>query len=368
MGFQSKGEWSITDTPWPMMMKYGIANFPTEECDWIWENFEYAPFHSPSYDFDYEHIQKQCKPSNWDPSSLPRIAEDGRVCGGLAYWATGIHTCLGRPATQVGQPGHGCHIYYDRDVQGKWVHVISGSVYANWQYVTSQHVGNEMMTDEVSGVVKTREQGVEVSVHVTKALNIGMDSYIDTRLALILYRAVYMSEGSSQAYNLMNVLLSALENNPHNIEAWDLIIANIGTGVSQEDDIITKAYSLLRPWMSDYPQTFEAMLHAVSGRYTCDSTPVGLAFANFLEGEIEALVNAAGRGSCDAYMRSTLRFSFMGCLGNLYDTTAKMYEWMNEDFFRLMRLECDPYSIMHNQIQAIPKNPEEANDPQGKVS
>jgi hypothetical protein len=100
MGFQDKGEWSITDTPWPMMMKYGIANFPTEECDWIWDNFEYGPFHSPSYDLEYEHIQKVCKPSNWDYSSLPRIAEDGRVCGGLAYWATGIHTCSGRTHAQ----------------------------------------------------------------------------------------------------------------------------------------------------------------------------------------------------------------------------------------------------------------------------
>ena len=135
MGFQDEGEWSITDTPWPLLMKYGIANFQTEECDWMWDNFNYAPFHSPSYDGDYEHIQKVCKPSNWNYASLPRIAEDGRVCGGLAYWATGIHTCLGRPATQVGQPGHGCHIYYDRDVRGNWKHEMSGSVYHNWEYV-----------------------------------------------------------------------------------------------------------------------------------------------------------------------------------------------------------------------------------------
>jgi hypothetical protein len=268
----------------------------------------------------------------------------------------------------VGQPGHGCHIYYDRDVQGKWVHTISGSVYANWQYVTSQHVGNEMMTDEVSGIVKTREQGVEVSIHVPKALNTGMDAYIDTRLALILYRAVYAAEGSSQVYNLMNVLLSTLEQNPHNIEAWDLIVANIQSGVTQEDDVITKAYSLLRPWIGDYPQTFEAMLHAIGGRYTCDSTPAGLAFAHFIEGEIDALVNAAGRGSCDAYMRITLRESFMGCLGNIYDTSDKVYAWFNEDFFRLARLECDPYSSIGRQVQGIPKDPTKANDPQGKVS
>ena len=223
------------------------------------------------------------------------------------------------------------------------------------------------MTDEVSGIVKTREQGVEVSIHVPKALNTGMDAYIDTRLALILYRAVYASEGQSQVYNLMNVLLDALSKNPHNIEAWDLIIANIVSGVSQDDDIVTKAWELLRPWVADYPQTYEAMLSAISGRYTCDATAQGLAFAHWLEGEIDVLVNAAGRGKCDAYMRTDLRFKFIGCLGNIYDTEKKVYEWINEDFFRLARLECKAYESIGKQIQGIPKDPATANDPQAKL-
>ena len=39
IGFRDKGEWSITDTPWPLLMKWSIASFPTEECDWMWDNF-----------------------------------------------------------------------------------------------------------------------------------------------------------------------------------------------------------------------------------------------------------------------------------------------------------------------------------------
>ena len=32
LGLKPQGEQSITNTPWPMLMRLGIANFPTQAC------------------------------------------------------------------------------------------------------------------------------------------------------------------------------------------------------------------------------------------------------------------------------------------------------------------------------------------------
>ena len=53
-------------------------------------------------------------------------------------------------------------------------------------------------------------------------MNLGLDSYIDVRLAMLLFRNVYTNEGFAYVNHLTSILLSALEK--YNIEAWDLIL------------------------------------------------------------------------------------------------------------------------------------------------
>jgi len=118
--------------------------------------------------------------------------------------------------------------------------------------VTHVHSGNEAMSDEVPGVLKTREQSVDVTTAAVHAVNLGLDSYLDTRLAMVLYRAVYASEGQASAAGLTSVLLDTLSRNPHNIEAWQTIVANIETGVITDDATIKRAHAMLRPWVAEY--------------------------------------------------------------------------------------------------------------------
>ena len=50
---------------------------------------------------DFNHPKKVCKASNWHVESLPRIYEDGRVCGGLSYYMAQWRNCFGQPGAQV---------------------------------------------------------------------------------------------------------------------------------------------------------------------------------------------------------------------------------------------------------------------------
>ena len=89
----------------------------------------------------------------------------------------------------------------------------------------------------------------------------------------MLYRAVYPVEGEAQLMNLMHLLLSALERNPHNMEAWELIATNIGLGLITDDVWIAKAFSMLRPLVSEYPILFETFLSTLQAKSNHDSIP-----------------------------------------------------------------------------------------------
>ena len=87
---------------------------------------------------------------------------------------------------------------------------------------------NSLPTDDVPGTVKNMHSQVDYAESVPHAMNLGLDSYLDVRLALLLFRNVYINEGFAYLNHCASILLSALEVNPHNIEAWDLIFVHIG--------------------------------------------------------------------------------------------------------------------------------------------
>ena len=121
------GEYSISTAPWPLLMKLGTAQFPTDECEWMRENEAFAPVKGPAYTENYDHPKKVCKPSNWHVDSLPRIAEDGRMCGGLAYYRVGERSCKGFPASAAVQPMHGANIEYRTQPNGKWSRMLGST-------------------------------------------------------------------------------------------------------------------------------------------------------------------------------------------------------------------------------------------------
>ena len=143
----------ILDTPWPILMKLAISAYPAEECDWSWKRAS-LPGANPPYRKNYWHPKKVCKASNWFVDSMPRILEDGRMCGGLSYFRAAKQTCAGKPSGQAVMPGHGAGIMFDRLPTGQFKHTIFASIYSNDKYLTYVHSGNEMPTDEVTSIQK----------------------------------------------------------------------------------------------------------------------------------------------------------------------------------------------------------------------
>lgn len=47
-----------------------------------------------------------CKDSDWHPASLPRISQNGRVCGGCSYFSFASASCKGNLAGRKPEPGH----------------------------------------------------------------------------------------------------------------------------------------------------------------------------------------------------------------------------------------------------------------------
>ena len=98
---------------------------------------------------------------------------------------------------------------------GKWIN-ITGFI-----AVIGQLLENPVQTDDISGPIKTRETSIDHAASIPLAMNVGLDSYLDVRLAMHLFRSVYYNEGNSILPRVTNILLSALETNPHVPEAWE---------------------------------------------------------------------------------------------------------------------------------------------------
>lgn len=98
---------SALSYPWPMVPLGYYA--PIRECDWFRQN----PGARCRYTLAYlkwnslpASQNPTCKSSSWHPSSVPRIAEDGRVCGGCSYFDFAKQGCLGKVAGRRPEPGH----------------------------------------------------------------------------------------------------------------------------------------------------------------------------------------------------------------------------------------------------------------------
>ena len=124
----------LKDSPWPLLVLLATSHFPTRECDWVWSRYDAEPDHTdfedekrPTKQIDtswayysvaYTKSKIVCKESIWHPDALPRIPEDGGMCGRLAYIRIGNLACRGAPAAMVGQPKHAAGITYNRNAAG----------------------------------------------------------------------------------------------------------------------------------------------------------------------------------------------------------------------------------------------------------
>jgi len=338
-------EFPLRNAPWPLLVSLATSHFPTRECDWVWSRYLAHPDNTslraqPAplatrwayYSLQYTRTEVQCKSSVWHPNALPRIGEDGGLCGRLAYMQVGSLACRGQPSQMLGQPRHAAAMSYAAKSDGSW-RMDKYSWIAS-AYFTTVLAGDELSTDDIAGVAKTRTVSVDYLQAIANGMNEGLSSWVDVRLAMLLFRVVYAAEGLPLLDKLAALLLSALSANVHYIEAWDLLFTHFSLTILSNDTLIARAHSIFRPVAPTYPKTFEKLLIGLATVYECK----GSGPLSFLLREIDAVTP-----TCDTAMRVRMKIAIAPCLrANYSGSGSSAVRGFEHELLSLAWNECIP--------------------------
>ncbi|BDI34532.1 hypothetical protein CCAX7_65830 [Capsulimonas corticalis] len=210
----------IDMAPWPLLMPLAHP-IPLSEADYIWEAFqgEHGPdrYHTYGpYRGDDDVMPDSLKPSKWFWDAWPDRIIHGGECVPISKGTVDLYSGLNKPAMWSGQPGHANLITFQY-VDSAWTAEIE-QPFAGGPDVTSA----QWYFDEDPGTqIHFRDlyywPGAEYHLGVALAMNIGLKSYIDTRMAANIFRAM-----PSEAKRTLGVRLlrNTLQVNPFNPEIW----------------------------------------------------------------------------------------------------------------------------------------------------
>jgi hypothetical protein len=222
-------EWPLfplDKAPWTLLMALGETR-PLRECEYVWNHFtgkdkyKHAPKKKrkcprimtySKYTSDYQKAEIRFKRSDWHPDSMPRIVEDGGVCGRQSQLARTTYIALGKPSIQMGQPHHSALIHFGCTGKGLYFGRCAQSIAPLYFSKTNWYFGDARGMRVQSG----GRVGAEFQLALALAANRGLDKYIDTRIALHIARSLPGTEMKRK----VALLESVLEANPYNVEVW----------------------------------------------------------------------------------------------------------------------------------------------------
>lgn len=212
----SKQPWPafpLAKAPWPLLTWFRDVP-PERERDWIWDYYwGKLPGQKGSgligygrYSWDYDRKPEvKHKASAWHPSSLPRIWEDGGVCGRLSTMGDTFRRTLGIPARGAGQPGHRAFVSYGWDAKrGQWTFGVGQSI-----------AGIEVTTtspDVAQPAEFLRSNAVNCQALVG-GMNLGLDRW--TRARILAWHAQQLPAPARA-----RALRDALALNPYDLGSW----------------------------------------------------------------------------------------------------------------------------------------------------
>ncbi|XP_028401385.1 uncharacterized protein LOC114524491 isoform X2 [Dendronephthya gigantea] len=226
--------------PWPLAIALNIQT-SLRQCNWIWrrlENGERIVRYS-RYTFDYNLKNVKCKPSDWNICTIPRIIEDGGVCGRQSTLARVTNHCLGIASGAIKQPAHAAGYTYTKSGEGYRFKIFQGitnimNTYAVW------HLSDD-----------ARESGWKINAEyhqgLTRAMNHGYKSYRDGRIALLIFSRIY---DAKLRRNSRELLVEALEGNPHMMDVWMKLIHD----VTKRNGLPVEGVNILKRIPSKCPQ------------------------------------------------------------------------------------------------------------------
>jgi hypothetical protein len=161
--FNDKGpEWPLFPidlAPFPLLAPLR-QTLPERELDFLWDRFngrmagvkDRLPTYG-HYTFDYDKPEIKYKQSEWNPNSLPRIIEDGGVCGRLSTLAqSGHHRAGNHHQSMVHAAGDGSARQSGRESGGCGMALCVDAVDESW--IRSVHRQPNLCADGSSPIVK----------------------------------------------------------------------------------------------------------------------------------------------------------------------------------------------------------------------
>jgi len=208
--------------PWPLLMPLAAYRWPIREADYLWDKFQgktgdgrfhtYGPYRKTAAQMPY-----MLRPMPWHWNSIPSQMVVGGVCTVMAGLEVATRVSLCQPAFFTGQHKHSCLMVSSVLKDGKWgvaVHQATTCA-ASWpRWFFREFVPLHHDFDKTNGMTHV---GVEYQLGLTCALNVGLSKYMDTRIAVNVYRAMPRKEQRSLGKPLLE---EAVRTNPFNAEAW----------------------------------------------------------------------------------------------------------------------------------------------------
>lgn len=222
----SKLAWPIFPTdkaPWPLMTWFQNT-VPAKECEWIWDRYwGQVPGLGSGiigygrYSWDYERVPAvKYKTSAWNPRSLPRIWEDGGVCGRLSTMGDMFRRALGQPTHGCPQPGHRAFAEYGwNEKANAWTFGIGQSISGLEVSVVSPALP-QFEPFEVNHAVNC--------VALVQAMNLGLDRFQRGRIL------GWFAMAQTDALKRERYIRQSLQTNPYELSLWKVLGQTIDNG------------------------------------------------------------------------------------------------------------------------------------------
>ncbi len=216
----------IETAPWPLLMPLAHA-VPLSEADYVWETFQgqhgddryhtYGPYRG-----DDDLMPDSLRPSRWFWDAWPDRIMHGGMCVPISKGTVDLYSCLNKPAMWAGQPGHANLISFQY-VNKSWTAEIEqdfagGPTVTNAQWYFDEDPGTQIRYRDLYYWA-----GAEYQIGLALAMNVGVQSYMDTRLAANIFKTVPPEDRPTLGVKLLRNAVAA---NPFNPEIWYRLAEN----------------------------------------------------------------------------------------------------------------------------------------------
>jgi hypothetical protein len=210
----------IDKAPWPLLMPLAHP-VPLSEAMYIWQKFQgefgddrwhtYGPYRGEADAMPY-----MLQPSRWFWDAWPDRIVWGGECVPISKGTVDLYSAMGKPAMWAGQPGHANLISF-QFVGGAWTAQIEQAFAGGPDVTFAQWYFDEDRGTELRYRNLYYWPGAEYHLGVALAMNFSLQSYMDTRLAANIFRALPAEDKQTIGVQLLSHVLEA---NPFNPEIW----------------------------------------------------------------------------------------------------------------------------------------------------